>query len=285
VKTLTRLFLAIFVLTLLAAAIPSPVHAAPDSAGLTRLTIVNKSDAKVYLKLEGSPVYSFTVLRHSTAEFTPQKGMYAYTLTACGQTVSGKLDLTIYRELTVPACGGQLPDYSNNHKVDLAAGARPMSLTIENQNTRTVYVSLKGQRSYEFKVAGKSSPAFSLEPGKYTYTVTACGTTVQGKLDMTRVMTMRIAACGASPTGAASQHEVFVSFNNLVKAGFENEISADVVVTLKGSKNYYFYIPAGTLKTFTMFRGAYSYEYTACGKLVKGKWEARNNQVLQLTCQ
>jgi hypothetical protein len=278
----------IMVSLLLAAAAPAPaqVTAAGSDGGadLVRLRVVNKSAAKVYLKLEGKPQYSFVVPSNSTKEFTPERGSYSYTLTACDQTSSGKMDLTIYRDLIVPACGGQLADSSNVHVLDLDPNLRPISLTVENANPKTVYVRLTGPKTYNFKVAGKTTSVFSVTNGNYSYRVSACETSVEGKVDLTKYQIMYIPVCGASPAGAADEHEVFISFNNLVKVNIANNSSADFAVQLQGSKNYSLYIPAGKTKSFTMFRGEYKYEYIACGNMVRGKFEARKNAVLGLSC-
>lgn len=277
--------LVVFVASLLMAASPTPVGA-PSSAvnPSVRLTITNQSDGKVYLRLQGDPNYYFTVPSSATKAFTTDRGEYSFELTACGQTTSGKMDLTIFRNLVVPACGAELQDYSNNHMVNLDSSFRPMPFTIANGNPKTVYVTLKGPKTYNFRVGGNTTSVYSVTNGKYTYTLSACETSVGGKIDLTKYQVMNIPVCGASASGSADEHQVYISFSNIVRANFTNHTSTGLAVLLKGPRGYSLYLPVGTTKTFSILRGNYSYEYFACGKTFKGKFEATNKTQIDLSC-
>ena len=275
----------VFVASLLMAAAPSPAGAPSSAANnAVRLTVTNQSDGKVYLRLEGEPNYYFTVPGGTTKAFTTDRGEYFYELKACGQTTSGEMDLTIFRNLVVPACGAELQDYSNNHMVKLDPSFRPMPFTITNGNPKTVYVTLKGPKTYNFRVAGNTTSVYSVTNGEYTYTLSACEISVVGKIDLTKYQVMNIPVCGASASGSADEHQVYISLSDIVRVGFANHTSTGLAVLLKGPRGYSLYLPGGTTKTFSILRGKYSYEYFACGKTFKGKFEATNKTKVDLSC-
>jgi hypothetical protein len=82
-KKLYFLCLALIIISLLltaAAPAPAQVTAAGSDGGadLIRLRVVNKSPAKVYLKLEGKPAYYFVVPSNTTEEFTPARDLFVH---------------------------------------------------------------------------------------------------------------------------------------------------------------------------------------------------------------
>ncbi len=255
-----------------------------STSDLVRLTVTNNSEEKAYLKLEGTPSYNFVIPGKTTQKYTPQRGVYTYYLTACGQTTQGKMDLTIYRDVIIPACGGHFSNSSNNHVVNLDPKFRPIPFTVENGNPKSVYVKLEGPKTYNFTVSGNTTAVYSTTYGTYKYTIYACETNVQGTIDLTKYQVLNIPVCGASASGSADEHQVYISFSHLVGVSIRNQTGADTAIALKGPKTYYFYVPAGQTKEYSLFRGSYSYSYPACKQTVKGKIEANNRTSLRMSC-
>jgi hypothetical protein len=78
--------------------------ARPD---VVRFTVENKSSGPLYVWLTGTAFYYLSVGAEKTGVFTVNRGEYDYRFRACGDTVTGTLDLTTQRRIVMPVCGGR----------------------------------------------------------------------------------------------------------------------------------------------------------------------------------
>src|SRR4030065_1236015 len=82
---------------LLTAAVPLPYQSIHFSgvgrSELVRLIIDNQSTSTLYLRLDGPAFYYIVVNAKESDVFTVKRGKYDQTLTACGDTVKGNLDM------------------------------------------------------------------------------------------------------------------------------------------------------------------------------------------------
>ena len=91
---------------LLTAAVPlpyQPIHfSSVGRSDLVRLIVDNQSTSTLYLRLEGPAFYYIVVKAKESDIFTVKRGEYDQTLTACGDTVEAKLDMTTNQTLVMP---------------------------------------------------------------------------------------------------------------------------------------------------------------------------------------
>ena len=86
-----------------------------------RFTVLNESQHPFSITLYGGPsgLKTISVSPYSQKISFFIRGNYSFTMTACGATKSGKMDLTIHQTLHVPVCGGTAGALGDqNHHID-----------------------------------------------------------------------------------------------------------------------------------------------------------------------
>jgi hypothetical protein len=87
-----------------------PALAAEHEDGLARLTVVNNTDGKVFLQLNGTHAYFLTVGAGSTAEYTLEREEFERQTWACGAYGKGTLDMSTQVKLVFTPCGVKAPN-------------------------------------------------------------------------------------------------------------------------------------------------------------------------------
>ena len=88
-----------------------PALAAEDDApDLARLTVINKTDGKVFLQLNGTNAFFLTIGAGSTGEFTLEKEEFVRQTWACGAYAKGLLDMSSQVKLVFTRCGYDAPN-------------------------------------------------------------------------------------------------------------------------------------------------------------------------------
>jgi hypothetical protein len=163
-KVLLSLSLALILV--LAAAAPA------IAAEKIQVQIQNKTGESVRLSLSGPASYSFNLTTgKNKVEVTP--GKYSYSYKACGgQTLTGKFNAKkAGATLTLPKC-----------KQGGSGGIKEAKVTIKNLTGGAISIYLSGPQSYVFNF-GTGISKMSVVPGKYSYTVYGCGTSMSGTMN------------------------------------------------------------------------------------------------------
>lgn len=88
-----------------------PAFAAEDDApDLSPLTVINKTDGKVYLQLNGENAYFLVIPAGTTSVFTVEKEEFVRQTWACNAYAKGFLDMSGQVKLVFTRCGYAAPN-------------------------------------------------------------------------------------------------------------------------------------------------------------------------------
>ena len=159
-------------------------------------------------------------------------------------------------------------------------------LTINNRNTSPMYLRLTGSSFYYLSVEDETRTNFTIERGEYDYSLTACGATTTGTLDLSNNKTLVMPICGGN-AGASSKDPDKVDLSvehKLVRVSVENETSGRALVILTGPTTYVFSLDKDKTYTYTVVRGEYDVQYYACGRYATRTWTAQKDHKLIIDC-
>lgn len=167
---------------LLSAAAPAPAMSPTASemtaSDLIRLTIENRTDRELRIWLRGPAFYYLTVPAESTEVFTPQRGEYTSSLSACGITVTEALDLTGNRRIVQPVCGSG-PGLAETvpNAIDMGRVAKLVKVSFENKTSGTLMLVLTGPATYVLTLPQGKENSYTIRWGDYdiTYYAYGCG--------------------------------------------------------------------------------------------------------------
>ena len=159
------------------AAAPSPVRGSVTArSDLVRLTVENRSSGSLFVWLTGPAVYYFEVKSGETELFAVSRGEYSYRFRACGDTVSGTLDLSIQRKLVMPVCGGRATSETKaTGTVDVSSQIKIVKFSVENDASTRALVIMTGPTTYVFTFERDEEKDYTIAKGDYTVQVFACG--------------------------------------------------------------------------------------------------------------
>ncbi|MCK5315741.1 MAG: hypothetical protein KAJ53_11485 [Anaerolineales bacterium] len=114
--------LAMMLLAILFVGVVPALAAEDDAPDLARLTVINKTDGKVFLQLNGTNAHFLTIGAGSTAEFTVEKEEFVRQTWACGAYAKGLLDMSSQVKLVFTPCGIDAPNAGEptQEKIDMA---------------------------------------------------------------------------------------------------------------------------------------------------------------------
>lgn len=178
----TLVLLAALLSLLLSAAAPAPAMK-PAASGLAagdliRLTVENRTDKELRIWLNGPAFYYLTVPAESTEVFTPRRGEYSYSISACGITVTETLDLSGNRRIIQPVCGSG-PGLAETvpNTIDMGQVAKLVKVSFENETRGTLMLVLTGPATYVFTLSQGDEKDYTIRRGDYdiTYYAYGCG--------------------------------------------------------------------------------------------------------------
>jgi hypothetical protein len=180
-RILVALFIVAMLLQTAAVSLPaSPsTFASSSTTPLIRLTISNKTGETLFIYLKGPAQYILPVPWYlgQKAIFTVKKGLYDYSFQACGQTVTGRIDITKQQLLVVPVCRLNPPSAKlpNGVRANVSPETKLMSVSLYNHTTGVIEVILDGPAHYIFWLRAGEITYYTLEKGAYVVTYYACG--------------------------------------------------------------------------------------------------------------
>lgn len=159
------------------AAAPSPARGnVVARSELVRLTVVNRSSGSLYVWLTGPAVYYFEVKSDETEIFAVSRGEYSYRFRACGDTVSGTLDMSTQRKLVMPVCGGRATSETKAAgTIDISSEIKIVKVSIENDASSRALVIMTGPTTYVFTFERDEEKDYTIAKGDYKVQTFACG--------------------------------------------------------------------------------------------------------------
>ncbi len=171
-----------FVMIFTAVAFPQANTQAAST--LMRLNIENNSNQFVSLRLTGDASYYLTAAAGSTASYTPERGVYSYTLYSCGAYVRGEIDLTKHLvNYKVPPCGTKVfTGPGATTVVDGGKELRLVKVTLNNETNHNIVIVFSGTSSLAFFFYDDASKDYTIPKGEYTYKIYGCGAVRSGTM-------------------------------------------------------------------------------------------------------
>jgi hypothetical protein len=167
---------------LLSAAAPLPVRLMESVAAksdLIKLTVDNRSSGNLYVWLEGPAFYYFQVNSEDLEVFAIARGDYTYKFRACGDTVTGEINLNSQRKLIMPVCGGRAFHESEASDpaadFDISSEIKIVEVSVENDSNSKLFVIMTGPTTYVFTFAVDAEQEYTIAKGDYKVQVWGCG--------------------------------------------------------------------------------------------------------------
>lgn len=168
----------------------------------------------------------------------------------------------------------------------VAAAEDLVRFNVINRSEKTMRIRLEGAAFYSLGVDAETSKIFTPARGKYNYTITACGITTRGALDLSTNKVLIQPKCSGGPSTRAGEPNT-IDLNKdikLVKVTLKNEIGANLMTVFTGTATYVFTFGPGDKKVYTIGRGDYTISYYGCGQFNKVSFTARANSNLTFKC-
>lgn len=159
-----RIFAVLVACTLLFSTVAPAFAANSQAADKVQVQFQNKTGAPVRISLTGPASVSLNLGTGKTkAELTP--GTYKFSYEACGKTNTGTFKVRKNGDtLTLPKCAG-----------GSSGGTKTVSLWIRNDTDKALYFVFTGPKTYYFTVLSGETGKFTVEAGKYAYTLSGYG--------------------------------------------------------------------------------------------------------------
>lgn len=182
-KQHVRIKLSVFITLIIAILGVSAIFATDALAepSIIRVSVVNTSQYDFYLYLYGGGAdYTFDVPANSTAKYFITPGVYSYFMEACNYSKSGTMDLSVFRTIHIPTCGGRASEYrSKFHHIDVSQIMKPVNVRVRNKTGEDVSVYLRTLDDHHFLNLTKGEMVELIlrkEPGiQYVYSFLGCG--------------------------------------------------------------------------------------------------------------
>jgi len=169
----------------------------------------------------------------------------------------------------------------------VAAAQDLIRLTVDNRSSGPVYIRLEGEAYYYLSVGSEKEAVYTIKPGEYTQTVTACGDTVEEEEVEIKVNTrMVMPECGSrAKPNYPDQGKVDLSeLIKIVEITIENDADTQLLVIMEGPATYVLTLKKGDENDYTVAKGDYEVTYYACGRKDTRNFSAFKGKVLKLDC-
>ena len=162
-----------------------------------------------------------------------------------------------------------------------------VGFTFTNNSDRLASLRLYGNgQFYYFLLFPGESKYYTPVRGEYDMTFYSCGQYVNKEIDLTKITTLVVPACGT------------VAYNNkpaagvidggkilkLVRVTFENETDNYMKAILEGPATYVFSFAKDQEKTYTISKGEYTYTLYGCGGSFSKTFYASQDKVMTFKC-
>ena len=183
--------LGIFCALILAAVLPLVTALATSEQ--VRLTVDNRNPKQLQLYLSGPAYYSFKIAGEEKEIFAVNRGVYDYTITGCGRSAKGTLDLSVNKTLVMKECGVSSANLAKEpNRVDLGQVLKVVKIKVENLATGNSLVILTGPSTYVFSLKEDASTSYTVAKGKYDVQVFACGGSYKTTFEATRGVKLNV---------------------------------------------------------------------------------------------
>lgn len=159
-----RIFAVLIAFTLVFSSVAPAFAATSQVADKVQVQFQNKTGSPVRITLTGPATVSINLGTGKTkSELAP--GTYKYSYEACDKTNTGTFKVRSNGDtLTLPKC------------TSTASGSsKTVTISIRNDTGQVLRIVLVGPRTYTFTVSSGQNGKFTMEAGKYSYTVSGYG--------------------------------------------------------------------------------------------------------------
>lgn len=166
------------------------------------------------------------------------------------------------------------------------AELRTVTLTIDNRATSAISLSLVGPAKYTLAVPGETIKSYTINQGKYTYTIKGCGMTAKSSLNLSRDTLLINPVCGGK-VNTIPKDASKIDLSTVIKVvpvTLSSELDQKTIVIMTGPSPYVFTMASDQEKAVTIGRGTYTVRYFACGVNVKRTFQAVKGATLYLRC-
>ena len=141
-----------------------------------RLVVENKSSGSLYIWLQGKAFYYFELQSGESELFSVARGEYTYKFKACGDTVTGTIDLTTQSKLVMPVCGGRATSQSRAAGTyDISSQIKIVKVGFENDSGSRLFIIMTGPTTYVFTFEKGEEKDYTIAKGDYEVQVWGCG--------------------------------------------------------------------------------------------------------------
>ena len=174
-------------------AIAAPLVSGLAASDQVRLTVDNRNPKQLQIYLSGPSYYSFKVAGEEKEIFAVNRGVYDYTITGCGRSAKGTLDLSVNKTLVMKECGTSSASLAKEpNRVDLGQILKVVKIKVENFATGNSLVILTGPSTYVFSLTEDASTSYTVAKGKYDVQVFACGGSYKTTFEATKGVKLNI---------------------------------------------------------------------------------------------
>ena len=167
--------LLLLLVTGLALALVAPAQTAYARSELVRLTVDNRTNGTLFLRLEGPAFYFLRVPSGESEVFTVQRGLYTETVTACGVATKSTLDMSTQQKLVLPVCGGSARETAKAPGItDLSTLVKVVKVSVINEASTQVLAILTGPETYVFLINKDVTKQYTVAKGDYKVSTYAC---------------------------------------------------------------------------------------------------------------
>ena len=167
--------LLLLLITGLALALVAPAQTAYARSELVRLTLDNRTNGTLFLRLEGPAFYFLRVPGGEAEVFTVQRGVYTEMVTACGVTTKSTLDMSTQQKLVLPVCGGSARETAKAPSIgDLSTLVKVVRVSVINKASTQVLAILTGPQTYVFLLNKDETRQYTIAKGDYKVQIFAC---------------------------------------------------------------------------------------------------------------
>jgi hypothetical protein len=179
-----RIRYTIFAVIFIAVLVVSSVFASDALAGtksIIRITAINNSQFpfKIYL-YGGGEEYTLKVPPRDSDKIFIKPGVYSYYMEVCNYSHSGTMNLSVFRTLHIPVCGGRASQKDSKfHHIDISRIVKPVKVKVRNKTGDEIGVYLRTQEDHQFLnlASGEVIEVFlkKQEDIQYVYSLLGCG--------------------------------------------------------------------------------------------------------------
>jgi hypothetical protein len=164
----------------------------------------------------------------------------------------------------------------------------PVRLTVINESQYDFSILLYGPEQASLTVHPDQTGIKIVNRGMYSFTMRACNSSKNGKIDLNYEQTIHVPVCGgtAGPLGDKEHHLDASDYIKPVRVTIRNLTGEKIGIYIRTPEKHHFLnFEPGEKQTIILFKEQYVYSYVACGELIVGYYTPQVSPPFDLTCK